>query len=790
MMIKLDGISKTYKTKESPKVIALKNINLNLPSKGLILVVGDSGSGKTSLVNIIGGLDIPTTGQLTYKNKELIDYSNKKRCLSNLDEYKRNYVSFIFQDYNLIRELSVNENLKLGLTFINNKDDENVLKVLEEVGLNGYGTRFPNELSGGEQQRVAIARSLLKKAKVLIADEPTGNLDKNNSLEIIKLLKKISQDKLVIIVSHNEELVSQYADGIIRIEDGEIIENTIETKNDIDDKSSFPIKTKNINFSLALKMAFHNLKLRKLRLFITLFIMIVCYSIIALTISFLQYNHSYPHYYIVKDRDYPALNITGVDNYAFEYLNENNVDMISLPYASSKETLLKMGFEFYSEEVEFKDNCVYVSEPFLKLLFETKQKAIINGQEVQLNYNEYQLVDVIGNEVLFGLTGNTISGIYKSPYNKRSFDTEGDYDQYYVNGLYGTDIIVYSEDAFPSRYSDSSRFSETIIINNTTINYHTSYRDGYGKTLVIDSSGLNIYDDNKVLQSQLADDEVYVTLRMYNLLFGSNYNPGYFIEKKYNEELDVYEYTLSVTPNNLEHSFTYMITNTYQDKSLSFDSLKIKGIVISESDYNINPREMSNHMILSKANMNERDYFRGVMDLWIKTDNVNNLKQILKTLNDDYKVDFDSPVSKLQAEFETNIENIQTIMKLFCIAIFVVVILVTMSTISIQIIDRKKEIGILKSMGAVNREIQKIFVLEILLLIVPLIIISCVTSYIAIEYINYGMVYYYNQSYQLIAYEFVNIPIFIIIVLFINVIATLIPLFKISKITTIEAIRK
>lgn len=157
---------------------------------------------------------------------------------------------------------------------------------------------------------------------------------------------------------------------------------------------------------------------------------------------------------------------------------------------------------------------------------------------------------------------------------------------------------------------------------------------------------------------------------------------------------------------------------------------------------------------------------------------------------DEYKVDFASPLSKLQADFETNIRNIQLLMKLFCIAIFIVVILLTMSLISIHIIDRRKEIGILKSMGAVNREIQLIFVLEMFLLIIPLIIVSCATSYFIIEYINYGMVYYYNHSYRLIAYEWVNIPIFTIIVLVINIVATLIPLIKISKVSTIEAIRK
>lgn len=197
---------------------ALKNINLLLPNDGLVFVLGKSGSGKSTLLNLIGGLDSITSGKITVDGNDISSLSS-----SGYADYRNTYIGFIFQDYHLIDELTVYENIKLSLDLRNAKEKKQISDALKKVGLAGYESRFPTELSGGERQRVAIARAIVKNPKIILADEPTGNLDNKTASSIIELLKKLSKDCLIITVSHNTSDAYAYADRIIELADGKII---------------------------------------------------------------------------------------------------------------------------------------------------------------------------------------------------------------------------------------------------------------------------------------------------------------------------------------------------------------------------------------------------------------------------------------------------------------------------------------------------------------------------------------------------------------------------------------
>ena len=218
-MLEVVNLTKIFKSKKKETNIALNNVSFRLPETGFAFIVGKSGSGKTTLLSLIGGLEDVTSGEIIYHGNKLSEFKH-----SEFDVYRNNEVGFIFQDYHLLEELSIFENIKMMLDFKRIKDDARILKALESVGLKGYENRYPKELSGGEKQRVAIARILVKDPSIILADEPTGNLDRETTKQILDLLKNISKNKLVLIVSHNKYDAYNYGDYILKIDNGQIVE--------------------------------------------------------------------------------------------------------------------------------------------------------------------------------------------------------------------------------------------------------------------------------------------------------------------------------------------------------------------------------------------------------------------------------------------------------------------------------------------------------------------------------------------------------------------------------------
>lgn len=217
-MIQITQLNKIYKTKKRKNSHALKDITITLPDTGLVFVLGKSGSGKSTLLNLIGGLDSITSGSVIVDGNDLATFNERNFC-----NYRNTHIGFIFQDYHLIDELTVYENIVLSLNLRRLEDGDKVKRALEKVDLAGYEDRYPSELSGGEQQRVAIARAIVKNPRIILADEPTGNLDTNTAKSIITLLQSLSKDCLIIVVSHNINDANTYADRVIELSKGQVI---------------------------------------------------------------------------------------------------------------------------------------------------------------------------------------------------------------------------------------------------------------------------------------------------------------------------------------------------------------------------------------------------------------------------------------------------------------------------------------------------------------------------------------------------------------------------------------
>lgn len=264
-MLELKNIKKSYKTGEFVQH-ALKGVSLTFDRNEFVCILGASGSGKTTLLNIIGGLDRYDSGDL------IINNMSTKKFNDNLwDAYRNNCVGFIFQSYNLIGHLSVLENVEMSLTLsgVKNKKDK-ALSALDRVGLKDHAYKKPNQLSGGQMQRVAIARAIVNDPEVILADEPTGALDTKTSKQIMELIKEISKEKLVIMVTHNPDLAKKYATRIIEVKDGEVISDSL-PKEKYKDKNNIEIKKTKMSFLTALKLSFNNIRTKKGRTFLTAF---------------------------------------------------------------------------------------------------------------------------------------------------------------------------------------------------------------------------------------------------------------------------------------------------------------------------------------------------------------------------------------------------------------------------------------------------------------------------------------------------------------------------------------
>lgn len=220
-LVELKGVWKIYKV-NSVEVIALQDMDLVVGEGEFTAIVGPSGSGKTTLLNLIGAIDVPTKGMIKVFNEEINKKSKKELAL-----FRRKYISFIFQTYNLLPTLTVFENVELPLRLLNVNEKEirkRVFDLLDRVGIKELYNRYPAELSGGQQQRVAIARALVKEPKLVLADEPTANLDSHTAEDIMKLMKKLNEElKVTFIFSTHDPLVMKYARRIVELRDGKII---------------------------------------------------------------------------------------------------------------------------------------------------------------------------------------------------------------------------------------------------------------------------------------------------------------------------------------------------------------------------------------------------------------------------------------------------------------------------------------------------------------------------------------------------------------------------------------
>ena len=314
--MKIRNLCKTYDINNGEKVHALKGVSFDLPFTGMVAILGKSGSGKSTLLNILSGLDSFDSGDVEAFGKNMKDFSRAE-----LDNYRNSCISFVFQEYHLIPELNVGENIALALQLQGEQNaDENVKSVLKQVELSGYENRKISELSGGQKQRVAIARALIKNPKIIFADEPTGALDSQTGESILQILKGISKEKLVVLVTHDREFGERFGDRIIELADGVVINDTDNTYQFTEKESEMEMRKPRFPLKAAFKIGCSNFKHHPFRLFSTILLSVIAFSLlgISLTIAFMNPTEVYSDAIMDSDIEFAAI-------YKHQYYEDPNL---------------------------------------------------------------------------------------------------------------------------------------------------------------------------------------------------------------------------------------------------------------------------------------------------------------------------------------------------------------------------------------------------------------------------------------------------------------------------------
>ncbi len=551
-MLQLNHIKKEYKTGDLVQK-ALDDVSLNLRDNEFVAILGPSGSGKTTLLNVIGGLDRYDSGDLIING-----ISTKKYTDRDWDSYRNHTIGFVFQSYNLIPHQTVLSNVELALTISGISGAERrsrATKALEQVGLGDQLHKRPSEMSGGQMQRVAIARALVNNPDILLADEPTGALDSDTSIQVMELLKEVAKDRLVVMVTHNPELAEQYATRIVRLRDGVIQSDTAPFAPD--DSAQVPPVHKNLGHSsmsplTALALSFNNLLTKKTRTLLTAFAGSIGIIGIALILSL---SAGVSNYIQEMERstlsEYPLqISTTGVDlaalldpgSYTSAVANNTNVGATSA--SSTPEGMITVR-ELLSQLTE--DNSSVNDLASLKKYLDSDECTISeDAASIEYSYGIAPLIyrqnkdgtvrQIFPDSSLSALNNTTsAAGIVSSMTNQSVFTEMAEEpslyeDQYDVKAgrwpeSYNEAVLVLNSDGSISDYAlyilgieDDSVMMR--FLQEYAKNKNTQAPTGYGtypydtfvglKYKIVTSSDYYVYDEERQIWRNRSDDEAYV----------------------------------------------------------------------------------------------------------------------------------------------------------------------------------------------------------------------------------------------------------------------------------------
>lgn len=762
-MLELNGIRKTYVT-GTTSVEALKGIDLKFRDSEFVSILGQSGCGKTTLLNIIGGLDKYTSGDLKINGRSTKDFKDR-----DWDAYRNNSIGFVFQSYNLIPHQTVLSNVELALTLSGVSKAERrqrATEALEKVGLKEQIHKKPNQMSGGQMQRVAIARALVNDPDILLADEPTGALDTQTSIQIMDLLKEISKDRLIIMVTHNPELATQYSTRIIRLLDGTITDDSnpyngeddnITTKTDEDsltDKKSGKTKKKktSMSFFTALSLSLNNLMTKKTRTILTAFAGSIGIIGIALILSISNgiQNYidrvqrdtlsSYPIQLQKESVDVSSMieNMMGNKDKNVDHdkdkIYSNNImtDMVNSMVAEVNSNNLK-AFKSYLENHK-SDVDGYISD----IQYSYDVPLYIYSTDTSDGVTQLNPSSVMENMYGMSVSGDGMmsAGMQNTSVWSRLFDNRQMLDEQY-------DLIAGS-------WADNYNEVMLVVDENNEIDDYTLYSLGFKDPAEVKKIFKNVMAGNsyETEETQYTYDEVLD--KKFKLVLPTDLY-------RYNDTLGIWEdashddeYMTTVVNNAEEVKIAGIIRKNPDAASVSVSSgvAYTKGLMPHIID-KVNETQIVKQQLADP----EKDVFTGMsfdndktsistlennksllgiasednpseIDIYAKDfDSKEKLQDFIKNYNDEVTADgrdedtisYTDYVGILMSSVSTIITAISSVLIAF-VAISLVVSSIMIGIITyISVLERTKEIGVLRSIGASKKDVSRVFNAETLI---------------------------------------------------------------------------
>ena len=797
-MIRILGLNKYYNKGRRNQIHVINNTNLELPDKGLVALLGPSGCGKTTLLNAIGGLDRVNKGSIYINDKKITSKFSYK-----VDKIRNLNIGYIFQDYKLIDDMSVYDNVAMVLKMIGIKDKKEIKTrveyILERVGMYRYRYRPCGMLSGGERQRVGIARALVKNPDIILADEPTGNLDSKNTIEIMNIIKAISRDKLVLLVTHEVDIAKFYASRILEITDGTIVKDYINKHDDkIDYRIDNTLYLKDFKYSYKnsdnnINIDYYNDEDKKLNLVIA--VKNGNIYIKGNDDSRIEVVDSNSSIEIVNDH-YKKLDKSVYEKYSFDFDKIINKD-IKLKYSSifNLGSIIKHGFKKVFGYSFVKK--LLLGGFFLAALFVTysvsniiglltvndSEFIVTNKNYLKIERNKVKVEDYLNYEgmdgIIYMLPGNSKVGMKVS--NQEYYQTKD--SNIIINGSIASNEMISSKDIIYGRYPENDN---EIVIDKMV----------YDKTKGLEMIGY--YEVERMVNSRVFTNKEYTIVgivdmgspsiyasrnELYNIIINSkagyDYDYGFGVSSvAISEELDnssIYSYDSYrdkiVITKGREPSGDYevIINESYQeeyklnkeiDKKVNGKKLVVVGYYKSEDDIN---------SYFVSSNTKKYDLIENSKGIIIYTKDkdkvINNFKDIGVKVIDVYQSDRNSYIDSMKDSVNASLIVAGIMLGISLIEI----ILMTRSSF----LSRIKEVGIYRAIGVKKLDIYKMFISESFA-------ISTLASLPGVLFMSYCLyvlsdINYIGRNYVMNVYVMV---LCIVIMYVFNIIVGLIPVFN------------
>ena len=839
-MIQIKNLNHIYKSKSGESVKALSDVSYTFTDTGMYFITGKSGSGKSTLLNLLGGLDKISEGDIVIDGDSLRGQSQK-----GFNNYRNTYAGLIFQEFNLIDGFTVYDNMDLPLKLQGkNNNNKQIAECLERIGLAGYEKRYPSELSGGQKQRIAIARQLAKGSKLMLADEPTGNLDEENGKIVLDILKKLSKEVLVIVVSHDIEAAKEYGDEIITLVDGRIKESASKELVEIRGGQGIQ-KTKNkFSTKYAQKIVVHNIRRKKIRFSVAVFLSVAALTLFAVfrTLTIYEPEKAMAHTLINQREQFVTLfqanrvdenfinkDVGGaqkIPRKVIDTIEGKNIELVKLIETNSRFQIestkiihpidyhSKMvaivndaehiknsyGYELYSNSLPLTADSIYITDFYAQGIINSEYYYKTASDDLIAIPESYDISDLIGKTIIKSADPSKdklkIAGIIKTDYKNfiKNLDSYSYNDIEYLRFAYLMQE-VYNTLFVSNDYINSLIFEAgSVVIDDDFFSLSVSGKH-VSLPVYINNEILNVMvniPNEKVILTHdnlitdfdsfnFTERSAIVSLEIYNQIFNDNRNKDYYVQ--FTSEFGELSVSVLRFPQHIGETVNIKLYSADGELLTDLGEIKIIGVLVEEYQPSPSIYLYSNNFgVITQETLL---YDRIVLPTDLSKSELTSILSELRKQDVFVYNQFSVGIYELEDTFNT----MSAIFGVFSIVLLAVSVIMFANFTGVSIADRRKDIGIIRAMGGSSKNVFKIFFIEGLFFVIITSILTFGITVIATIVINATLAKQVVEGAGLIFFDFYSL-LFIPLISFVSMlVASFIPLRKINKMSPIDIIK-